>query len=178
MTKVIVFLRAVMPTGPNRIPKMSFLVEILTEAGYRQVQTYIQSGNILLETEKSLDEVAAEVHYLIKKKIGANLHLIVLPAASVLAALEESPFKDVEDGSSVFFVFSNQLKNSEKLTELQDSDWGAQKLYSGKECIHMWLPWDAKPKRLSNTYLEKRLGIVSTMRNRNVIANLCKMACQ
>ena len=144
---------------------MSYLVEILTETGYRQVQTYIQSGNILFETEKSLDEVAAEVHDLIKKKIGADLHVIVLPAESVIAALEESPFKEVEDGSSVFFVFSNQLTNREKLTELQDFDWGAQKIYAGKECIHMWLPWNAKPKRLSNTYLEKRLGNLSTMRN-------------
>ena len=46
--KKIIFLRGVTPTGTNRIPKMSYLVEILTEVGFLNVQTYIQSGNILL----------------------------------------------------------------------------------------------------------------------------------
>ena len=49
--KKIIFLRGVTPTGTNRIPKMSYLVEILTEVGFLNVQTYIQSGNILLESE-------------------------------------------------------------------------------------------------------------------------------
>lgn len=154
---------------------MSYLAQILTEAGYHRVQTYIQSGNIILETEKPLNDTGTEIHNLIKNKIGADLHVIMLSAESVLSALEESPFKEVNDGSCVFFVFSNQMADKEKLNELQKFDWGDQKLYVGKECIHMWLPWDAKPKRLSNTYLEKKLGNLSTMRNRNVVARLCEM---
>ena len=51
--KKIILLRGVTPTGTNRIPKMSYLVEILTEVGFLNVQTYIQSVNILLESELS-----------------------------------------------------------------------------------------------------------------------------
>lgn len=178
MAKAIVFLRAVMPTGQNRIPKMSYLAEILMDAGYRQVQTYIQSGNIILETERALDEAAADIHHLVKEKIGADLHVIALPAESVFAALEESPFKEVKDGSCVFFVFSNCRPDEGMLADLQATDWGMQKLFVGKECIHLWLPWDAKPKRLSNAYLEKKLGNLSTMRNRNVVSKLCEMVRQ
>ena len=47
----IILLRGVTPNGKNAIPKMSYLVDILTEAGFQQVRTYIQSGNIILESD-------------------------------------------------------------------------------------------------------------------------------
>ena len=37
----IILLRGVTPNGKNAIPKMSYLVDILTEAGFQQVRTYI-----------------------------------------------------------------------------------------------------------------------------------------
>ncbi|VKC11842.1 Uncharacterized protein conserved in bacteria [Streptococcus pneumoniae] len=40
----IILLRGVTPNGKNAIPKMSYLVDILTEADFQQVRTYIQSG--------------------------------------------------------------------------------------------------------------------------------------
>ena len=52
---------------------MSYLVDILTEAGFQQVRTYIQSGNIILESDLDLEEIRECVHTLIKEKIGADL---------------------------------------------------------------------------------------------------------
>ena len=51
--EVIALLRGVTPTGKNRIPKMSFLVETLEKVGLKKVKTYIQSGNVILERELS-----------------------------------------------------------------------------------------------------------------------------
>ena len=60
----IVLLRGVTPNGKNAIPKMSYLVDVLTEAGFQQVRTYIQSGNIILESDlplyKKISRVRAE----------------------------------------------------------------------------------------------------------------------
>lgn len=51
---------------------MSYLVEILKEAGFQNVQTYIQSGNILLETNLSFSKTAALIHNIILEKIVAT----------------------------------------------------------------------------------------------------------
>ena len=61
----IVLLRGVMPTGKNRIPKMSFLQEILSTE-FDSVRTYIQSGNIVLISDRSRSEIAKKVFELIK----------------------------------------------------------------------------------------------------------------
>ena len=45
--QIVALLRGVTPTGKNRIPKMSYLAEILEGVGFKHVKTYIQSGNIV-----------------------------------------------------------------------------------------------------------------------------------
>ena len=51
---------------------MSYLVDILTEAGFQHVRTYIQSGNIILESDLDLEEIRERVHTLIKEKIRST----------------------------------------------------------------------------------------------------------
>ena len=75
--EVIALLRGVTPTGKNRIPKMSFLVEILEKVGLKKVKTYIQSGNVILERELSKGETGKLIHDTIAKEIGADLSVII-----------------------------------------------------------------------------------------------------
>ena len=70
-------MRGVTPTGKNRIPKMSFLVEILEKVGLKKVKTYIQSGNVILERELSKGETVKLIHDTIAKEIGADLSVII-----------------------------------------------------------------------------------------------------
>ena len=73
----IILLRGVTPNGKNAIPKMSYLVDILTEAGFQQVRTYIQSGNIILESDLDLETIRERVHTLINENIGADLKMVI-----------------------------------------------------------------------------------------------------
>lgn len=47
---------------------MSYLAEILTEAGLTSVQTYIQSGNVVCETDILDEELSRLIHQTIKEK--------------------------------------------------------------------------------------------------------------
>lgn len=79
----LALLRGVMPTGPNRIPKMSELVEILEASGLRSVSTYIQSGNILCEIDLSAEALANQIHQSILQQIGANLSVVIKKKADL-----------------------------------------------------------------------------------------------
>ena len=72
----IVLLRGVTPRGKNSIPKMSYLVEVLKDVGFNKVRTYIQSGNIILETSLEICEINRLINKTIKEKIGADLKVI------------------------------------------------------------------------------------------------------
>ncbi len=65
----LALLRGVMPTGLNRIPKMSDLVQMLQQSGLNNVSSYIQSGNVICKTSMSAEELAQHIHRLILEKL-------------------------------------------------------------------------------------------------------------
>lgn len=171
----IALLRGVTPTGRNRIPKMSYLAEVLQDAGFSQVQTYIQSGNIVLDTALSCPDTKALIHRVILEKIGADLEVILKDAAQLAAAGRGNPFSSDCDISRIHLVFTNNRIGPDRLNKLLCMDFGGELLRAGTECLYLYLPRDAKPKRLNTNYLEKQLGITATMRKLSVVAHLCEM---
>ena len=173
--KKVALLRGVTPVGQNRIPKMTYLVEILTEAGLENVKTYIQSGNIVFETDLADNAICTLIHDTIKEKIGADLSVILKTQAQFTTALAESPFAESYDDSRVHLVFTNDQLNQEVLNELLEMDFGDEILRAGSECLYLYLPREAKKKRLNTNYLEKQLHITATMRKHRSILRLSQM---
>lgn len=112
---MIALLRGVTPTGKNRIPKMSYLAEILTDAGFKEVQIYIQSGNILLDTDLPLKETADKIHKVIQENIGADMAVILKTKEQLGIASKENPFDEDYDYSRIHLVFTNDRIDKEKL---------------------------------------------------------------
>lgn len=173
--RVVALLRGVTPVGKNRIPKMKYLVEILENVGFKEVDTYIQSGNILLETNLSCEETAFLIHKTILEKIGANLSVIIKTKEQLAKAIKENPFFKDEDYSRIHLVFTNDQINNKKLQKVKETDFNNEIFEIGTQCFYMYLPRYAEKKKLNNNYLEKHLGIVSTMRKINVVQHLYNM---
>ena len=68
ISKRIIHLRGVTPVGKNKIPKMAYLVELLTEVGLSSVLTYIQSGNVICETSLADRDLSQLIHNRIREK--------------------------------------------------------------------------------------------------------------
>lgn len=174
--RVIALLRGVMPTGKNRIPKMTDLVDILEQAGFRQVQTYIQSGNVLLETELPQAETAQRIHDVILEKLGADLSVILKTHEQLAAAVRGNPFGDTYDISRIHLVFTNDVIDGAKVAALQGTAFSGEEFVAGSACFYLYLPRSAEKKILNNNYLERKLGITATMRKLSVVNHLCEMA--
>lgn len=173
--RVIALLRGVTPVGKNRIPKMSYLVEILEDGGFENVSTFIQSGNILLDTDLNEKDTADKIHDIILDKISADLSVIIKTKRQFETAIKENPFDDSYDYSRVHLVFTNDKIDQERLNKIYATDFGEEEFAFGTECLYMYLLRTAVIKKLNNNYLEKQLGIVSTMRKLNVIQKLYDM---
>ncbi|AWL79538.1 DUF1697 domain-containing protein [Capnocytophaga canimorsus] len=176
MNTYIVLLRGVMPTGKNKIPSMTFLKEILEKGGFVNVKTYIQSGNIVLQTELSPVEVSGKVHQLIKENIGAELPVMVKTAEEIKQVLSENPFTENHDIKRVFFTLFNDELSQSLANELKTQDFGEEKFDFTPQAMYMYLPKDASRSKLSNNFLEKKLNIIATTRNFNTLNKLMGMA--
>lgn len=155
---------------------MSYLAERLTEVGLTSVQTYIQSGNVVCETDLSDEKLSQLIHQTIKEKIGAELAIIVKHQMELVQAVAENPFGESYDSFRVHLVFTNDEINGEKLNKLLHQDFGNEELCLGSQCLYMYLPRDARKKKLNTNFLEKQLGLTVTMRKLSVISRLSEMA--
>ena len=173
--KKITLLRGVTPVGKNKIPKMAHLREILTEAGLSSVQTYIQSGNVICETDLSDEQLSQLIHQTTKEKIGADLAVIIKNRSALERAILENPFDESYDSTRIHLVFTNDEADSGKLAELLKQDFGDEELYLGSQCLYMYLPRDARKKKLNTNYLEKQMGITATMRKLSVVSRLSEI---
>ena len=152
----IILLRGVTPNGKNAIPKMSYLVDILTEAGFQQVRTYIQSGNIILESDLDLEEIRECVHTLIKGKNWGRLKKWLSRTKVILKKIvQENPFGEHYLYDRIHVIFYQGSIQSLPLEKLK-IDYGEEEICIGNHCLYLYLPKNCKTKENSiPTNLEK-----------------------
>ena len=174
MTKYIVLLRGVTPTGKNKVP-MAHLRQLLSDNGFSNVQTWIQSGNVILDSMLSHKEVGEKVNRIIKEGIGADLKIIVKTPAQVKTIIAENPFTEGHDISRVFFALSNDLPEQSLLAAFQALDFGEDKFAISPHAIYLFVPESFAKTRLNNNFLERKLKIDVTIRNFNTLSKLMSL---
>lgn len=174
MKTYIILLRGVMPTGKNKVP-MAQLREALTNDGFQNVRTYIQSGNALVDSDSPAKEIEKRVHELIKSHIGADLAVVVRTGRQLQKVLDENPFTKGYDISRVFFASFAVQPPQKKIKDLLAQDFVSEKLAITKNTAYMYVPDTYGSGTLSNNFLEKKLGVSATTRNFNTISKLIEL---
>ena len=104
MEPLILMLRGVNVSGANRLPMAAFR-QMLTELGFAQVQTYIQSGNAVMLGERAGAE--ARVASGLQAAFGLQVPVFVLTLPELAGVLAANPFaaEGAADGTKVHVIF-------------------------------------------------------------------------
>ena len=164
MNTYAILLRGVMPTGKNKVP-MTQLRDVIREAGFENVQTYIQSGNVILQTTLSASELEVRIHDLILKNIGPDLTVVVRTRKEIENVLEMNPFDNQYDISRIFYVLFKEHPKMENVEKLMAITFDDEDVKINTVAGYMFIPHTYGSKKLSNNFLEKKLGVSATMRN-------------
>lgn len=167
MNTRIVLLRGVMPVGRNKVP-MAQLREVLTNAGFTNVRTYIGSGNVLVDSHLAETAVAKRVHDLIQTHIGPDLLVLVRTAAEIQAALKKNPFPKGEPNHVLVYFFAKPV--AEDFLKEVISPGGEQVVVSGRE-VYVHYPVDIGRSKLKLPKEAKK----GTARNINTLAKVLEM---
>ena len=161
----------VMPRGinvgtRNRVP-MAELRSMLTDEGYADVATVLQSGNVIVSAESSgPDQIAASVQRLLSEAFDVNVPCVTRTADQVRAVLERNPLQEVVTDNSRYLVdFLSEKPDPEAVAALLAEEHNPEAIaIEGTEAF-VWTPDGVKAMTLSYAFLEKRLGVVATARN-------------
>lgn len=177
MKTFIILLRAVNVAGKNII-KMAELKSHLEKANFKNVKTYIQSGNIILQSNLLASDILTKTKGIISQHFGLNVQVFVLVEESLQQILANNPFKNNEEGNRVFITLIDRNPDSTDLERLANIDLGDEEYVIKDEVIYFYVPQGMANSKLSNPFIEQKLKLHATGRNLNTMLKLSELANQ
>jgi uncharacterized protein (DUF1697 family) len=156
---------------------MPKLRSALQEAGFEDVATYVQSGNVVLTSRDSAAKVARSVERLIKKEFGLQIPVVVRTRAQLAQVVERNPLAKVAKNPKRYQVsFLDKKPTTALLRELEDlAASGERVVASGRE-IYAWHPEGVARSKLWAALAGKGLGVTATARNWTTVTKLLELA--
>jgi uncharacterized protein (DUF1697 family) len=172
----LALLRGINVGGKNKLP-MNALVEIFVESGCKDVQTYIQSGNITFNASaKAAASVAGRVTAKITERFGYRTPVILRTVEQLRDVTLHNPFLDAgATPEALYVMFLADTPASASVQKL-DPDRSPPDAFQvrGQE-IYLHLPVGVANSKLTNAYFDTKLSTIGTSRNWRTVTRLLEL---
>ena len=173
MAQQILLLRGINLGSTNRI-SMPDLRAALEDAGFGDVRTYLQSGNVVLSGS---GDVAKKVERLIAKEFGLRIPVVVRTRAQLAKVVELNPLAKVAKNPKRYQVSFLDAKPSREIVRRVEeaAAKGERVVVHGRE-IYAWHPDTIARSRLWSLLAGQKLGVTATARNWTTVQKLLELA--
>ena len=177
--KYIVLLREINISGKNKI-SMEELKKYLIENEYQSVYTYLNSGNIILESnESNKEDITKNIHNLIKEKFNLEIPVFVISYLELENLLSNSPSwwgtGNKKTYDNIIFILS-PVQSSEVKNVLGNLNENVERIYEYKNCF-FW-SYELKNYRKSNWWVKISSTYIKdsiTIRTANTVKKLLEI---
>lgn len=162
----IAILRGINVGGKNKLPMVE-LRALAVDLGWLSVATYIQSGNLKFEAKEQDEMVlATALKQAIDQQFGYQIPILVRPQTYFQTLLQQHPaLVEPVDPKHLHATFLAKAPEAAASRSLLEKDWGNDRIWIEERCAFLHCPNGYGRTKLTNSYLEKQLGVTATTRN-------------
>lgn len=177
MARHIALLRGINVGGRNKV-EMARLRELVERLGYRDVRTYVQSGNVVFTgPEQPTEEVAQRFEEEIAATFGLDVSVMVRSRDELAAVVRANPLGDVAtDPARYQVLFLDTQTDPQRVADIDQEEFAPEVFHLRGQEIYCWLPGGAGESRLMKALSDKRLGVTTTARNWKTVEKLLALA--
>jgi uncharacterized protein (DUF1697 family) len=180
MPVIISMLRGV-NLGPHNRVKMDDLRTVYASLGLRDVQTYVQSGNVIFTSDKAGSALRRKIEDAIERKFGFRCDVVTRTTPEMRNAIAQNPFAKQRDvvPQKLLVTFLADEPQGNGMDKLRKLVGGApeQARLVGRE-LYIYFPNGAGRSKLRWHALPEALGTTGTARNWNSVTKMLEMAQQ
>jgi uncharacterized protein (DUF1697 family) len=174
MGRLVILLRGINVGGHKRI-SMADLRKLLEARGYAGVRTHLQSGNVVVGTERDPASVEADVSAAIAEALGHDVAVVVRTGDELAELVAADPFADVRhDPRFHQVVFLGGEPDADAIKELEATDFSPERLVVAPGVLHAWCPDGVNDSPLMKALT--RVRTTATARNWRTVEKLAEMA--
>jgi uncharacterized protein (DUF1697 family) len=176
MPTQIALLRGINIGSRNRIA-MPALRDALADAGFADVRTYFQSGNVVLSSRKKPDAVARELRKLVEKRFGLELHVAVRTRVELAKIVDRDPLgKVAKDPKRYQVTFLAKRPSAAVKRALEAAVVEPEQLAVHGREVYAWHPKGVARSMLWSLLAGRKLGVDATSRNWTTVTKLLELA--
>ncbi len=171
----IVLLRGVNVGGRNKLA-MPALRDALQAAGMDDVVTYVQSGNVVLDSTAKPDALARACEGVIADAFGLQVGVVVRTRAELAKIIARDPLGDVAEQDKLYQVtFCAQKPAKDALAKVAERAVDGEQLIAHGREIYAWFPHGVGRSKLAAQLSRQDLGVLATARNWTTVKKLLEL---
>ena len=169
-------LRGINLGARNRV-SMPELRELLAGAGFEDVRTYLQSGNVVLSSDLTEKGLARKIKRVLADGLGLELEVVVRTRHELAKVVRLNPLGDVATNPKRYQVSFLSAKPAPAIVrELTALAAPSEQLVARGRELYAWHPAGVARSRLWARLAGKQLGVVATARNWTTVTSLLELA--
>lgn len=175
MNSFVALLRGINVSGQKKI-SMADLRETLKNVGLQNVATYIQSGNIVFESDDPNREgLGTMISMAILRDFGFEVPTLVLMGDEVKDILESNPFKEETNEKGLYFVMLKEPASPTRVSEFNKISYENEEFLVTPLCVYLNCKAGYGKAKLNNNLIERKLKVEATTRNLRTMQKLLEM---
>ena len=175
MATYVALLRGI-NVGRHRRVLMADVKEAFAAAGAVDATTYLQSGNVLCRSHLSAAKLAPALERELGSRLGHDIAVIVRTGAQLARLVAGNPWPGEKDGKKVHVAFLEAAPKPAAVARLDPERVAPDEFRLAGRDVYLHYPRGYGRSKLTNDYLEKQLGLRSTMRNWKTVSALSELA--
>jgi uncharacterized protein (DUF1697 family) len=152
---------------------MAELRALVQKSGYRNVQTVLNSGNVVFTGPPAAESAVAHlIEAALARRLGVSARVTVLTGAGLAAIAAANPLVEVATNTSRLLVaIPATADHCRRLEPLREQDWTPEAVAIGARAAYLWCPEGVLASRVAGA-IDRLLGDAVTTRNWNTIMTL------
>lgn len=178
MEKYIAILRGINVSGSKMI-KMDNLKLSINELKFRNIESYIQSGNLIFEYAKTnQQDLANKIMYKIQEAFGFHVPVIVKSTEELNTVIANNPFINNRNEAidKLHVTFFSEEPEKALQDKLADNATDSDEFIIDGNMVYLFCPNGYGRTKFNNNYFEAKLKISATTRNWKTVIKLAEMA--
>ena len=175
MDRYVILLRGI-NVGPHNRIAMAELRSLLTDSGFADVRTYLQSGNIVLSAAGPAEALARRCESLIAERFGLHIRCVVRSRDELEAVVSANPLREVvTDPKRYQVTFLESAPKPDIIQRLTAAATPNERFaVIGRE-IYGWHPEGIARSRFATLLAGRGLKVTATARNWTTVTALLTM---
>jgi uncharacterized protein (DUF1697 family) len=175
----ISLLRGVNMAGHNQI-RMTDLALLMKKTGFKDAETYIQTGNIIFSSPDDLTEIeiTSKIEEAIYKKFGSKISAIVRTEKEMRKTSELNPFLSEKDfdPAKMAVLFLTEKPSDGQVEKVANVNYPPDKFQISGSEIFIYCPNGFGRTKLYTNFFENKMKVTGTARNWKTINAILDIA--